>query len=904
MHDNDDDLPHCPQIRAAFERAGVEDGELEDFIRISYLQELLDVAIILSKDTSDNPSLVELKKTFTELGISTIRNRVSHPNNPISENDWYSLASFATSEEIQELKMTNVNAALKAAQEGTIKDIPAEWFATKTLIPCHISTKLEHVSTGLIGRNKELKELKKLLLQLRVNQVAVIARGGLGKTALVLELLERLSVDITSSQFFDSIIFSTFKRDQLTESGLIQLDNEKSIEGLERNLSGIIHDLWGEPNPSLNFEETCRKFKNKKILLCLDNLETLLRDEPESLKDFLHQIPIQWKVLVTSRITVDGFHTFPLKSLEKNSAMGLATRYASITGDRNLSKENVEQIVTKTDCNPLAIRLTVDFLNKEKPFIESLAQGTHQTIEFSFTNLLETLSEDSIYIIEALYILERASRMEVCGLLDFSVDRAAEALSELRKTSLIIHEIVEAEDFYSLTSSIKEMVIKNPRNISIRGKIQTDFENRSRRIDNHRRITESHDVSSNSRYYIPSDIPDSLYDILITVVRSIRASRNDKIAESHEELNGRISEFKSFPCYHYFKSLCLMNFEDRLGAKSLLKDCLNLDPTHLWARLDYAEILLKEFNPNSFADAKIIAESLLEDDSVIQSEEKHKLPVYRLYYRSLIHLEDFDKILEETEDWEHVEKYPLISSLKAGFRAKSLHNKVRNLHRSAPLRAAESILEAAKILHKSAKSFGDKSFLGDDMSALCREIVYLLYKNNKIGENETKDVFYCILVEVDKAFESFMMQSDTLAHEELTKNLIKLHELKAPWLKPPLVNPFSLKGWKQRLFPGSDQPVCQKLLDEFIGRGFRIAKIYSAPKGPNAFKYAQEIDSKEKFFLPKRNFVSGDSIKWKQLILGSPVAILPEEKASYGKLKSALKIELLQTVEYESPTID
>lgn len=82
-------------------------------------------------------------------------------------------------------------------------------FANRGYSPNTLPTTFDHEITGLLGRDKEFKDLENVLSKKRNNLVAIVAPGGIGKTALVLQYLKDISLNPTWSSRLSAIIFCT-----------------------------------------------------------------------------------------------------------------------------------------------------------------------------------------------------------------------------------------------------------------------------------------------------------------------------------------------------------------------------------------------------------------------------------------------------------------------------------------------------------------------------------------------------------------------------------------------------------------------------------------------------------------------------------------------------------------------
>jgi hypothetical protein len=296
---------------------------IEQSIAASYFEEVLGLAIEASKASASHEHTKTLKILLDTLEAFNIRNCISHPNREFPDCYWYRTAAIAADPVIEKLNFSDVKAALKAAEENKIIEPPEDWLiATSSYVPNNLPEEFEHEHTGLIGRQNEKKYLINALKGSRYHLLSIIAPGGLGKTALTLDVLRESSLDPTTKDWCDGIAFISLKQEKLTANGIEKLSAVATIEEIKEEILETLSTLF----PSIdidNFEHALEALKQQKVLLCLDNLETLLRDTPELFDSFYENLPANWRVLITSRVTVDGAKSIALGALQENGARSL-----------------------------------------------------------------------------------------------------------------------------------------------------------------------------------------------------------------------------------------------------------------------------------------------------------------------------------------------------------------------------------------------------------------------------------------------------------------------------------------------------------------------------------------------------------------------------------------------------
>ena len=133
-----------------------------------------------------------------------------------------------------------------------------------------------------------------------------------------------------------------------------------------------------------------------RVLLAIDNTETIARD---ALRPLFLDIPVQSKILLTSRIGIGEFETrYPLEPMTPRDAIDLIRRISKLLNVEGLvSKPNneVESLCKSLFNNPLAIRWFVQSYSEGKS-ISSLIdrrRDLSEVLKFCFENLYEVLTQ-------------------------------------------------------------------------------------------------------------------------------------------------------------------------------------------------------------------------------------------------------------------------------------------------------------------------------------------------------------------------------------------------------------------------------------------------------------------------------------------------------------------------------
>lgn len=365
--DDVDNIKIATDIRMREFQKGNIISKAEEIVSASYISELLDLCLFVSNNTTDLPHLKEIKALFTNFSLYDIRNSIAHPNKAFPEFYWYRVAAVGCDPIFDKINITDLKAQVRMAEDGSIADPPEDWLKRKVLlIPNNVPLIFDHEVTGLVGRAKEKKQLLKSINNPRQNFYALVAPGGTGKTALALDVLSDICSDPAYINVLQAIIFISLKTEELTASGVRKITVVKSISEIQREIVDGCNSLF-EDVDSTEFSQIIDSCYNKKILLCIDNLETILIEQSDFLENFIGDLPPNWKVLVTSRIAVQTAQSIALEPLDDTSAKQLIRVYNARQGNAELQEVNVEKISNNCFRNPLAIRLAIDSICLGKP---------------------------------------------------------------------------------------------------------------------------------------------------------------------------------------------------------------------------------------------------------------------------------------------------------------------------------------------------------------------------------------------------------------------------------------------------------------------------------------------------------------------------------------------------------
>jgi predicted ATPase/DNA-binding SARP family transcriptional activator len=206
----------------------------------------------------------------------------------------------------------------------------------KTLHPMNVPVQ----PTPILGREREVAELKGLLCSKEVRLLTLTGPGGTGKTRLALELAGELVEHFPSGVFFVGLA-------PITEPELV--------------FPAIAQTVGLREQPGQSVAETLRDYvRDRDLLLVLDNVERLLPVVPEIA--WLLAESRRLKLLVTSRtvLRLAAEHVFSVSPLHEGAALSLFAARARAARPNFVvdgSREAVQEICRRLDGLPLAIEL-------------------------------------------------------------------------------------------------------------------------------------------------------------------------------------------------------------------------------------------------------------------------------------------------------------------------------------------------------------------------------------------------------------------------------------------------------------------------------------------------------------------------------------------------------------------
>jgi len=296
------------------------------------------------------------------------------------------LKQYAVCREIL-LQELGVEPDLKTTQlNNQIRDHERNWVTPgRGIQDKDYASNLPHQPTEFIGREQELAQLKKMVIDQGSQLVTITGLGGIGKTRLAVEFGSQLSKSAVASHangevsevaFPDGIFFVGLEARKTADSIIPEV-----ARAVELRLDVDIHQVY-------------QRLKSRRLLLIIDNFEHLLAGR-DTLSDMLNAAP-DLQVLVTSRerLGIYGEHILPLTGLnfptgpfQETVEFSAGTLFIKAAQqhdpDFELSKSDIEHLVRicqLVEGMPLALEIAATW-SKMMP-LSTISSSIQEDLQF------------------------------------------------------------------------------------------------------------------------------------------------------------------------------------------------------------------------------------------------------------------------------------------------------------------------------------------------------------------------------------------------------------------------------------------------------------------------------------------------------------------------------------------
>ncbi|HVU48439.1 MAG TPA: hypothetical protein VHD85_20075, partial [Terracidiphilus sp.] len=113
------------EIERRLENAGFV--PVSQIVQETYLREVIELAVIVSKDRSENDAMRRLRELANALDIYDIRNAVWHPNRSFPDFFWFRIAAIASDPSVEQARLSIVTDALHCALDNRLSPPPEGW---------------------------------------------------------------------------------------------------------------------------------------------------------------------------------------------------------------------------------------------------------------------------------------------------------------------------------------------------------------------------------------------------------------------------------------------------------------------------------------------------------------------------------------------------------------------------------------------------------------------------------------------------------------------------------------------------------------------------------------------------------------------------------------------------------
>lgn len=563
-------------------------------VQCCYLKDLFDIGLAVTEGTQENECFAELVKFSTELEIFNIRNAAAHPNRRFYQYFWFRLAAIVSDPRLVRLGMFDVCEGLERAIQGSINAPPPEWFHKLPETPNNLPNKFDHTSTGLIGRDEERRRLWDDFTNPRKHFFAIVAPGGHGKTALALDFLDELTCSIKGQEIVDAVVFVSIKTNTLTITGLVQHKVAKSLVEIESQICRELETVYSDSVTS--FAEAKKMYSDQRVVLCIDNLETLLLDEPNALNSFESELPEKWRLIVTSRIPVDDAVSLPLMPLKLPAAKQLVRLYINSCGYPQPDQSLVDAVAKGAKCNPLAVKLVVDAYVAGSAISDSIAKAVSDTTEFSFSNLIDVLPEPCICVMESLFVDDEISRFSLSEALGSTPDVITKAIHDLCRTSLVARgtSSLDGREIFRLNDQVRELLRFHPKRIEIRQKVEKYLRDCRAQVAN--KVNPKCDFDRYKWDAIEDNLPEDLKVIVHKVNQATNKAKSasTKLPDVYRQLMHSELDFSTIPTYWRSRARVLWELQDRSAGFECLHKALELDDSDVISMQWLAQWLIED----------------------------------------------------------------------------------------------------------------------------------------------------------------------------------------------------------------------------------------------------------------------------------------------------------------------
>lgn len=318
--------------------------------------------------------------------------------------------------------------------------------------------------TEFIGREVDMKKLlERLSPEHGAHMITVHGIGGVGKTALVLAAaylcLEASNENNSNAPKFDAIIFTSAKQQELIPDMILQRQQgQRNLREIFRVIANALNDstiIQSPPNDQFDRVRQC--LCKQRTLLIVDNMETIDMEDRDEVIEFLYNLPICVKVVITTRERI-ALLPISLRNLPLNDGLQLIQQQAEEKGI-TINDEDSRLLYNRTGGIPLAIVYALGQVSSGYSLnwvLEQLTSATGHVSRFCFDQSVQCIEGQPPHkLLISLAIFRdspiQAAVAEVAGLTSVP-DSVSNGLVRLQQLSLVnLNQETKRYEMLSLT---------------------------------------------------------------------------------------------------------------------------------------------------------------------------------------------------------------------------------------------------------------------------------------------------------------------------------------------------------------------------------------------------------------------------------------------------------------------
>lgn len=330
-----------------------------------------------------------------------------------------------------------------------------------------------------IGRRKKINQIKDEILNI-VNENGIIyGPGGIGKTALMIQLTKELyNEKKIENVLFKNIIWVSAKNDfydYIRDS--VEIRNPQ-IENLGHVLFAVLRFFEIEDLDEYGIEDlkelAILLLQEHSVLLVVDNFETIRKEYQDQIIEFfgtrikqeLRKTPANFKVILTSREMIpSGFHQIELTGLDLSESKKLMMnlhkqRYHAAT---ELSDEQKTLLHETTKGVPILLKHCLariyEYNESFDKVVRNLPTFSTKIVQFSFQEILDRMQREKYQVgIQILILLDIVNRplmiRQMADILDIDELLIENSLPMLANFECVKRKMIDSQEKYMLNDEI------------------------------------------------------------------------------------------------------------------------------------------------------------------------------------------------------------------------------------------------------------------------------------------------------------------------------------------------------------------------------------------------------------------------------------------------------------------